>query len=431
MKENKVQELYNIFRKNPLIITDSRKVVPGTLFFALKGETFNGNDFALEALQKGALIVVVDRHFKQKDLRLFQVENVLATLQNLATFHRQKLGLPVLAITGSNGKTTTKELIQRVLSKKFNSFATEGNLNNHLGVPLSLLSLTESHEFAVIEMGANHQGEIAALCEITQPDYGMITNVGKAHLEGFGSLQGVIKAKTELYIYLRKRRGTIFINSGNDHLLKAAFGLSSYSYGNQNAACIGKIIPSQPYLAIECKVNGLSFQLHTKLIGKYNFENILAAVAIGTYFKISLDDIREAIESYEPSNNRSQVIKTASNTLILDAYNANPSSMNASIENFTDSCFQKKVVILGDMAELGAGSEKEHLAILDLLQKANFLDTFLVGPLFYALNKNKAFKSFESIVPLMEYLRKHPIRDCTLLLKASRKMQLEKIVNVL
>ena len=373
----------------------------------------------------------LSRNFHEDDNRLFRVKDVLKTLQELATFHRQKLGLKVLAITGSNGKTTTKELIQRVLLKKFKSHATEGNLNNHIGVPLTLLSLTTDHQIAVIEMGANHPGEIAALSEIARPDYGIITNVGKAHLEGFGSFEGVVKAKTELYSYLRKSSGKVFINSDNDRLVEAAQGITSYSYGSMNADCIGNIIGIHPYIAVKCDINGRSIPIQTKLIGKYNFENVMAAVGIGSYFEISPNDIREAIESYEPSNNRSQMIQTPNNTVILDAYNANPSSMVAAVENFAESNFSNKVLILGDMAELGIESEKEHLTLIDSLQYANIKEGILVGPIFHKVSKNKFFTSFDSIDRLAEHMKTHPFKNCTILLKASRKMQLEKIVNLL
>ena len=413
-----------------MITTDSRKIIPGSLFFAIKGDSFDGNDFAMQALENGSALAIVDREFPKQNNRLFRVDNVLKSLQDLATCHREKLGLKVLAITGSNGKTTTKELIQRVLLKKFKSLATEGNLNNHIGVPLTLLSLTSGHEIAVVEMGANHPGEIAQLCEIARPDYGIITNVGKAHLEGFGSLEGVVKAKTELYAYLRKSGEKVFINQDNDLLVKEATGLDLYSYGNKNADCIGKITGIHPFVAFECNIQGKSISIQTRLLGKYNFENAMAAVAIGSFFEISPDAIREAIESYEPSNNRSQIIQTPNNTIILDAYNANPSSMKVAIENFAESDFSNKILILGDMAELGKESKNEHAAIVELLTKFEFRDTLLVGPMFNEIPHNP-YRTFDTISNLLQYLNDHPIRNSTLLLKASRKMQLEKIVNLL
>lgn len=430
MNEN-IPQLYKLYKKYPVISTDSRNIIPGSIFFALKGDTYNGNEYAVEALSKGAVLAVVDKEFSEQNNRLFRVENVLKTLHDLATFHRQMLGLKVLAITGSNGKTTTKELIQRVLSKKFKSLATQGNLNNHIGVPVTLLSLKPDYETAIIEMGANHAGEIAALCEIARPNYGIITNVGKAHLEGFGSFDGVVRAKTELFAYLRKNHGQVFLNSGNDHLVKAAYNLNKFSYGTENADCVGEIRDSKPFLTIECNIRGKSVLIQTKLIGKYNFENVLAAVAIGSFFEISPEDIREAIESYEPTNNRSQILNTANNTIILDAYNANPSSMRAAVENIIESNFKNKVLILGDMAELGSESEKEHEVLINLLQNVSLKELMLVGPIFHKVNNNRAIKSFESINSLSEYLTKNPIKACTILLKASRKMELEKIVNLL
>ena len=299
MKED-ISRLYQIFSDHPYISTDSRSIRIGSIFFALKGDSFNGNDFALEALGQGASFAVIDEPPKVNDNRLFMVQNVLETLQELAAYHRKKLGLKILAITGSNGKTTTKELINSVLSTKYNTLATSGNLNNHIGVPLTLLRLTSENEIGVIEMGANHAGEIASYCEIAQPDYGIITNVGKAHLEGFGSFEGVIKAKTELYNYLQKSGGKIFINSGNSHLVKASGLVNQYSYGIENADCLGEIITNQPYLEIRCKFGEHIITIKSKLIGKYNFENILAAVCIGSYFQVPPDLIRQSIESYEP-----------------------------------------------------------------------------------------------------------------------------------
>jgi UDP-N-acetylmuramoyl-tripeptide--D-alanyl-D-alanine ligase len=429
MKEN-IERLYEIFKEHPLVTTDSRNVVPGSIFFAIKGETFNGNEFAKQALHNGAFLAVVDQDLPVKENRMFLVEDVLKTLQNLANYHRQLLGIKLLAITGTNGKTTTKELIQKVLQKKFKSLATKGNLNNHIGVPLTILSLTAEHDFAVIEMGANHQGEIAALCEIAMPNFGIITNVGKAHLEGFGSFEGVIKTKTELYSYIKKRGGTLFLNQDNDILTTAAAGMNCFTYGTKSADCIGKIINKNPYLEIECRINNQNLNVQSKLIGSYNFENIMAAICIGNYFKVSLNEIKEAIESYEPSNNRSQISVTINNTLIMDAYNANPSSMKAAIENFATSDFNNKTLILGDMAELGNESRKEHEVLLEFLTNPAFINVFLIGDIFHKVN-NKGFKSFSSIEDFIFYLKLHPIKDCTILLKASRKMQLERIVSFL
>jgi len=430
MKEY-ISRLYRIFSDHPFISTDSRSIREGSIFFALKGESFNGNDFALKALEKGASFAVIDEPQKVNDNRLFMVENVLETLQELAAYHRKKLGLKIIAITGSNGKTTTKELIHSVLSTRYNTLATTGNLNNHIGVPLTLLRLTTDHEIGVIEMGANHPGEIAAYCEIAQPDFGIITNVGKAHLEGFGSFEGVIKAKTELYNYLQKTGGKIFINSGNSHLVKAAASKDNYSYGIENADCMGEIIIGQPFLELQCKFGKQDITIKSKLIGKYNFENIMAAVSIGSYFQVPPDLIRQSIESYEPSNNRSQLVKTATNLVILDSYNANPSSMNVALENFKESDFKNKIVILGDMAELGAESEAEHASLVNLIQQLGFDGVILVGPNFRNADNSKKFMNFNTVELLCDYLAKNPIKGSSILIKGSRKMKMEKIIDYL
>jgi UDP-N-acetylmuramoyl-tripeptide--D-alanyl-D-alanine ligase len=426
-----ILRIYQIFAKHPVIATDSRSVVKDAIFFALKGETFNGNDFALEALQRGAIAAIVDEPVACGNKLVIQVINVLETLQQLAAFHRKSLGTKIIAVTGSNGKTTTKELINRVLSNKFHTIATKGNLNNHIGVPMTLLSLTSDIELGIIEMGANHQGEIAALCKIAEPDFGIITNVGKAHLEGFGSFEGVVKAKTELYRYLESSNGLVFINSGNKYLKEVLGSLRSITYGINNADCQGEIISHQPFLTIGFTIKGQSCIIESKLVGKYNFENLMAAVCIGSYFKVPLSDIKSSIELYEPSNNRSQLIKTTSNTLILDAYNANPSSMKASIGNFAESNYENKVLILGDMFELGIEANKEHADLIALIEQLGFKKTFLVGTIFYGLNKSDRFASFTSISQLEEYFRTNPIKNSTILIKGSRKMQLEKIVNLL
>lgn len=430
MKED-ITALYRIFCDHPYISTDSRSIGKGSIFFALKGASFNGNDFALEALEKGASFAVIDEPPKSEDRRLYRVKNVQASLQELATFHRKQLGLKIIAITGSNGKTTTKELIHSVLSTKYNTLATSGNLNNHIGVPLTLLRLTSQNEIGVVEMGANHLGEIASYCEIAQPDYGIITNVGKAHLEGFGSFEGVIKAKTELYKYLQKTGGKVFLNGDNNYLVNAAGAINKYSYGTENADCTGKIITSHPYLELQCKFEGKDITIKSKLIGKYNFENILAAVCIGSYFKIPPELIQASIASYIPSNNRSQLVKTATNTVILDSYNANPSSMHAALENFNESDYKNKIVILGDMAELGAESETEHTRLVNLILAHGFDKVFLVGPNFEKAVVTNRFQNFASVELLGDYLANNPMKNSAILIKGSRKMQMEKILGYL
>jgi len=427
-----IKALYNIFLKYPNITTDSRQVCPNSIFFALKGENFNGNDFASDAIDKGAKLVVIDEVKNKPDNRFFVVKDVLTTLQQLATFHRKNLNLQVIGITGTNGKTTTKELIQLVLLKRYKSKATEGNFNNHIGVPLTILSLSTDHDFAVIEMGANHIGEIALLCEIARPDFGIITNIGKAHLEGFGGLKGVIKAKSELYDYIRQNNGKIFINTDNEILTEIGDGIKPITYGTgEKCFCTATLIESFPFLNLKYQVGINSYFIKSKLTGTYNFENILATICIGSYFKVEPEDIKEAIESYEPKNNRSQLITTSKNKVILDAYNANPTSMKVAIENISQNPYKNKILILGDMAELGTESEKEHANILKLIDKTKFQNVFLVGDNFYSVAKNRGYKCFSSASNLIDYLRTKAIENSTILLKASRRIQLETIVDVL
>ncbi len=430
--ESTIVRLYETYIKYPRVSTDSRNIPVDSIFFALKGESFNGNDFALDALKKGAKLAVVDDPGLKQDEKLFFVEDVLAALQQLALYHRKMLGLRVIAITGTNGKTTTKELVQRVLKQKYNSKATQGNLNNHIGVPLTLLSMTKEIEFAVVEMGANHIGEIAQLCEIARPDFGLITNIGKAHLEGFGSLEGVKTAKTELYNFIRKNDGIVFINSDNEVLLEAGNNIRSVTYGSgKEAYCSGEIVERFPYVNLEFESAGAKYALDSKLLGEYNFENIMAAVCMGKYFNVSVNNIIKAIETYQPANSRSQVIETENNLIILDAYNANPSSMKAAIDNFQTGDYKNKVLILGDMMELGKDSEKEHQNILENVETIGFKDVFLVGQLFMKARSSIKYDCFESSDKFLEYLQKHPLKGKTILLKGSRKVQLEKVVNAL
>lgn len=427
-----IDKLYKAYLKHPQITTDSRMIPKGSIFFALKGENFNGNKFAMEALEKGAAIAVVDEWDSGVNDCILQVGNVLETLQELAKHHRKKLGLKVIGITGTNGKTTTKELIQSVLKKEYNSLATFGNLNNHIGVPLTLLSLKREHDIAVVEMGANHVGEIATLCNIALPDYGIITNIGKAHLEGFGSIEGVIQAKTELYSFIRKTGGKIFINADNDLLIEHADGIESLSYGeNEESDCRGELLSSFPFLELNCILEGISVPVDSKLTGRYNFENILAAVCIGNYFHVSHSDIQEAIALYQPTNNRSQIIQTKSNTLILDAYNANPSSMKAAIENFASGNFENKSLILGDMAELGNDSQEEHIAVLELLRSKDLNNVILLGSEYAMANKSFKFVTAKDKEQLKELIRKKQFQNSTILIKGSRRMQLEEITHLL
>ena len=360
-----LESIYLAFLSSSGVCTDTRSISQDCMFFALKGDNFNGNHYAKEALAAGARYVVVDEDLGLSNDQYFLVDDVLTTLQKLATRHRLKLNFPVLAITGSNGKTTTKELIREVLSAKFNVHATVGNFNNHIGVPLTLLQTTVETEIAIIEMGANHIGEIAALCDIARPDFGLITNIGRAHLEGFGNLEGVIRAKSELYQYLIINKGVAFINSQNEILKNMAKRFRDpifYPSQNDNYHC--EFISAEPFVHIKT-AGGVAIE--TQLVGTYNFENIAAALCIGHYFSVPESEMVKAIANYLPSNNRSQVVSTASNTIILDAYNANPNSMKAALQNFNQMKANKKVAILGDMFELGEESEDEHNKIGQLL----------------------------------------------------------------
>lgn len=428
-----IQSLYTIFRQYPIVITDSRKVVKDSLFFALKGANFNGNLFARQALDDGAAYAVVDELYDQKDDRIILVDDVLLTLQNLSSYHRRILGIPILAITGSNGKTTTKELTAAVLSKKFNLRYTQGNLNNHIGVPLTLLSLDESTEFAVVEMGANHPGEIDFLCRIAQPDFGLITNVGKAHLEGFGSFEMVIQTKTEMYRYLAEKNGHLFINAGNKYLMEAAIDFhAKITYGNEEGVYLrGETLNSGPFLSVRAWFPSGILYINTKLIGNYNTENVLAAAAIGKYFGVDPLVIKEGLETYVPSNNRSQMIKTQSNQIIMDAYNANPSSMQASIHNFVSIDHPSKTLIIGDMLELGEYSPFEHQKIIDLVASSPICRTFVVGELFNQCNLPEKCTGFKQVADLAQYLTVNPITDNLILIKGSRGIGLERVLDVI
>ncbi len=372
---NKTEELYRIFLQHPEITTDSRDCPDGSIFFALKGDTFDGNAYAKAALSQGCSFAVVDEaeYYDSGDPRLLLVDNALTALQQLARHHRRQLRVPVIGITGTNGKTTTKELVSAVLSRKYNVLYTQGNFNNHIGVPKTLLRLTPQHEIAVIEMGANHPGEIKTLVNIAEPDYGLITNVGRAHLQGFGSFEGVIRTKGELYDYLRGTSGKAFINENNPYLTGISNGLELIKYGNN-----GHLAGCTPYLSFEYGGHLVS----TRLVGAYNLDNALAAACVGNWFGVSDDDIRSAIADYEPSNNRSQLVKTAANTLIVDAYNANPTSMKAALDNFRMMEADEKMVILGDMKELGDVSLEEHMSVIRLIGECRIPDAWFVGDEF-------------------------------------------------
>lgn len=423
--------IYKRFCEHPHITTDTRNCPEGSIFVALKGDRFNGNEFALQALESGSAYAIIDeKKYYTGDERLILVEDCLKTLQSLAHHHRRVLNIPVIAITGTNGKTTTKELASAVLSKKYNVLYTKGNLNNHIGVPLTLLQMTDEHDIAVIEMGANHPGEIKALAEIAEPNFGIITNIGKAHLEGFGSFEGVIRTKGELYDYIRKTGGKIFLHNENFILKDLAHGIESIVYGEAERLYVsGRIIANDPFLSFLWKHVTYTGEVHSKLIGNYNLANALAAVAMGCFFNVDKRDISEALNEYEPQNNRSQLKHTGLNHVIIDAYNANPTSMNAALRNFHDMKVNNKTLILGDMFELGETTLKEHQQIIDLISQLQFEKVILAGSIFSQLESG--FLTFENTAGLLAYLTENPIRDSYILIKGSRGMTLEKCIDLL
>jgi len=435
MQLMKTGELYQIYKKSNGISTDTRKLLPGSVFFALRGENFNGNTFAEEALRKGCLCSVVDDPSLRERKDLIFVDNTLETLQKLALYHRQKLSIPFIAITGSNGKTTTKELSHAILSRKFHVAATKGNLNNHIGVPLTILSIKDE-ELALIEMGANHPGEIGLLCSITEPGYGIITNIGRAHLEAFGSFEDVKKVKSELYDHLKKTDGKAFYNAGNSILkrLIKEKSVPAIPYGpHPDSLCMGRIKGRSLFIQAELDFrDGSRITVQTKLTGRYNMENILAAAALGHHLNVPVNDIASAIEEYSPSNNRSQFIKTVKNKIVLDAYNANPSSMKIAIMNFLSmNDPSEKLIILGDMLELGKYSEKEHEKIIRLLEMHNVKNVILVGKSFMKASAPRPFRTFPGTEDLARELRNEKIENCLILVKGSRGMTMEKILEFL
>jgi UDP-N-acetylmuramoyl-tripeptide--D-alanyl-D-alanine ligase len=424
-----LEAIYQIFPDHPEVTIDSRKIEKGSIFFALKGDNFNGNAFALAAIEAGAAYAVIDEAEFAVHEKIILVENVLKTLQDLARLHRQKLGIPILAITGTNGKTTTKELVSAVLSKKYNLICTKGNLNNHIGVPLTLLSFKPETEFGVVEMGANHPGEIDELCRIALPDYGLITNVGRAHLEGFGSFEGVIQTKTELYRFLEQKEGTIFINNANPYLAGKAEKVKKIGYTTSKAfdGLEGETVSSDPMLVFKALFPKGWLYIKTQLVGSYNLENALAAAAIGQYFGIDPTVIAQAIESYQPDNNRSQMVVTERNRLLMDAYNANPSSTRAALENFDHIVSPTKGVILGDMLELGEVSQEEHQKIVDFLLTLKLDLVYLVGPQYLACKTPEQYRHFNQSTDLALFLQQQSLSDYLLLIKGSRGMKLETI----
>jgi len=432
--QNNIEELYSIYLKHQQVCTDTRKIIPGSLFFALKGETFNANSFAAQAIEKGCSFAIIDEEKYKEGEKYILVDNVLQTLQQLAVFHRKQLNIPIIGITGTNGKTTTKELIHAVLLKKYKVCSTQGNFNNHIGVPLTILSIQKDIEIAVVEMGANHPNEIKELCEISAPDYGLITNIGKAHLEGFGNIEGVVKTKKELYESIQLSNGKVFVCSDNSLLMDISKDIERKTYGVFPVSdCRGEIMESNPLLKIKWLNKSLKKEIliSTNLVGFYNFENVMAAICVGEYFGVNAVDIKDAIENYFPSNNRSQIIKTKKNTILMDAYNANPTSMEVSIMNFRHTSCDKKFVIIGDMLELGKESVIEHEKILKLIEYSEFENIILVGKVFCSLNKPGNILAFTDVSEASSYIKEKKPTGFNILIKGSRGIKLEKLLEYL
>ncbi|MGB0887207.1 MAG: UDP-N-acetylmuramoyl-tripeptide--D-alanyl-D-alanine ligase [Vicingaceae bacterium] len=421
-----VKELYEIYKSHTSISTDTRTIKNNCLFFALKGGNFNGNKFAKMALENGASFAIIDEEEFNISEKYILVKNVLETLQELANYHRKQFNIPFIGITGTNGKTTTKEFINAVLSKKYKTTFTQGNLNNHIGVPLTLLSIPTDCEIAIIEMGANHIGEIDFLCNIVEPNFGIITNIGTAHIEGFGSVEGIKKTKTELYRFIQSVSGTIFINKEDAILTSYLDKINSYSYGNESANCNGKLICSTPSVQLEWNKTIINANLY----GSYNYNNILAAICIGQYFDVTENDIKNAIESYYPTNNRSQIIQTNNNTIFLDAYNANPTSMNAAIDTFAENTSENKLMILGDMLELGKISKDEHQKIIDKVQKLK-INTLFIGNQFKSVSNKYNFTYLENVDKVIDSLKHSGLNNYQILIKGSRGIRLEKAAEFL
>ena len=423
-----IEKLHQIFLQFPIVCTDTRKIEDNCLFFALKGDNFNGNTYVIEALKKGATYAIVDEKKYATSNKTILVDDVLQTLQKLASFHRNHCKAKVIGLTGSNGKTTTKELINSVLSKKYKTIATIGNLNNHIGVPLTLLSIEKDTEYAIVEMGANHLREIEFLCSIAQPDFGYITNFGKAHLEGFGSVEGVIKGKSELYDYLIDHKKSIFLNADDPiQLEKLGHYIKKYGFTKDNNDYYKiDFLNANPYVSI----NFEETQINSNLIGSYNFTNCCAAILMGKYFNVDLKDIKSAIESYIPQNNRSQIIQKNERQIVLDAYNANPTSMKVALENFSNLTGGPKIAFLGDMFELGKTASSEHQYIADLALELDLEKVFLVGENFN--NTKTSFKKFKDYEAIAAYLSKEKLAtNCNILIKGSRGMALERLLDLL
>ncbi len=428
------EKLYEFYLANPSISTDTRSIAQNSIFFALKGDNFNANEFAQQAVEMGALYAIVDEAKYANDKCLL-VDDVLSALQDLARHHRKQLKIPVIGLTGSNGKTTSKELVNAVLAERYKTFATFGNLNNHIGVPLSILSIKNDVEIAIIEMGANHQKEIELLCTIAQPTHGIITNVGMAHLDGFGGFEGVKKGKAELYAYLKQTNGYTFINRDNSFLLEmsANAGLNKLIYyGTENGNTIkGNLKSSDPFIEVDWTNHEISSTVKTNLTGSYNFENILASICIGDFFDMDAEEINRGLSGYQPKNNRSQLTKTDNNTVICDFYNANPSSMSAALNNISSLSASSKTVILGDMFELGPESAEQHEIIANQAASSGLNEIILIGKYFYVLKDEVNAKFFETPTEAATYLQENPIKDNLVLLKGSRGMKLESLLQYL
>ena len=438
-----IEQIYELYKTAYTVTTDSRTITPGCVFVALKGEHFDGNDFALKVAEDGvAACVIADRKDLPRHERLFVVDDSLKALQQLAHYHRQQLNTPIIGITGTNGKTTTKELVSAVLSKKYDIIFTQGNFNNQLGEPLTLLRIRPETELAVVEMGASHPGDIRELTDIGEPNYGIITNIGRAHLEGFGGFEGVIRTKNEMYQHIAEHKGLLFVNSDNPLLMDLSRGMDKVTYGTAPTADVkGKLLSAAPYLSVDW--NG--YQINTQLVGDYNFENVMAAICVGTYFKVTASDIVDALSHYCPTNNRSQVIETGRNRVVMDAYNANPTSMSHALNNFRNICKEDNLLILGDMRELGEESQKEHENIFNLVKDLGFKKVYLVGTEFSTLLKNTNYSSkvetdnidlseylvFPDVEALMLYLQQHPVSGKDILVKGSNGIHLNKITDSL
>lgn len=432
----KISELYSIFCKYPTVTTDSRMCIKDSIFFALKGDRFNGNLFAEEALAAGCAYAIVDEWDEIKENNhIIRVDNVLKTLQQLSNYHRKKLKIPIIGITGTNGKTTTKELISISLSREFKVASTQGNFNNHIGVPLTLLSMNKSHEIGVVEMGANHPGDIKELCEIVEPNYGIITNVGRAHLEGFGTFENVIKTKCELYDYLRENEGKVFVNQDNSTLCDLSEGMDRILYGKNDPTLFasGTITSANPFLEFDWSFFDSSYRVKTRLVGEFNFDNAIAAVAVSKFFGINAERISSSLEEYEPTNHRSQFMRTTRNDLIIDTYNANPTSMKTSLDFFISiPSSMPKMAILGEMKELGEISESEHKRMIAYLTDNSNMEIYLVGPIFNNMTvPDSRYKFFKSVIELNTFLKSNPIKGYYIFIKGSNSVQLDKVIELL